>query len=89
MSIADLSEEVKQQFKIDKSISSGGVIVDVKNDSPCADVGLMKKDIITQVNQETVTSIQDFETKIKGKKTILFLVNRGGIIMFVSPTLEK
>ena len=89
LSIADLSEEVKQQFKIDKSISSGVVIVDVKNDSPCADVGLMKKDIITQVNQETVTSIQDFETKIKGKKTILFLVNRGGIIMFVSPTLEK
>ena len=89
LSIADLSEGVRQQMKIDKSVSSGVVIVDVQNDSPCADVGLMKKDVITQVNQEGLMSIQDFETKIKGKKTILLLVNRGGIMMFVSPTLEK
>jgi serine protease Do len=88
-SISDLSDEIKQQFKIDKNISSGVIVVDVKNDSPSANVGLMKRDIILQVNQEEIKNINDFESKIKGKKTILLLINRNGMMIFLSPTLEK
>jgi serine protease Do len=89
ISITDLTDEIKYQFKIDKNVSSGVIITDVRNDSPAANVGLMKRDVILQLNQEDVKSIHEFETKIRRKKTILLLVNRNGAIMFVSPTLEK
>ncbi len=88
-SIVDLNDDSRKFFHVNQNIESGVVIADVKNNSPAGDVGLIKKDVIVQVNQKDVKSMAEFENEIKGKKTILLLVNRGGVTMFVSLTIEK
>jgi serine protease Do len=65
--------------------TKGVVVTDVAPDSPSADAGLQRGDVIEQVNRHPVANVAEFNRAVReaGKQTIVLLVNRGGQTSFV------
>jgi serine protease Do len=72
-------------------IPGGVAITNVQPDSPAAEAGLQRGDVIHRINRTPVTTRQDYFTAlaaIKGEKEITLQVERGSQLRYVSLTLE-
>jgi serine protease Do len=88
-SISDVSVELAREMKL--RIPTGVAITKVQPDSPAADAGLQRGDVIHRVSRMPVTNRQDYFralASLKGEKEITLQVERGGQLQFVSLTLE-
>ncbi|MEW6208037.1 MAG: trypsin-like peptidase domain-containing protein [Acidobacteriota bacterium] len=85
-----VTPEIARQLKL--KIASGAVIQNVMPDSPAAEAGLRRGDVIHRVNRTVITSRQDliraFST-LKGETEVLLQVERGGQLSFVTVSLEQ
>jgi serine protease Do len=83
-SVADMTDEIKREFKVDPDTGKRPVIVSVEPNSKADEVGLMPGDVILEVNRKPVTSSKEALNNLKkGQNTLR--VSRGGataIIMF-------
>jgi serine protease Do len=67
------------------------VIQSVQPDSPAAEAGLQRGDVIHRINRMPVTNRQDLVramASLKGEKEIVMQIERNGQLLFVSVSLD-
>ncbi len=79
LTIDELTAEIAQQLGLSSRVK-GVVIADVSPNSPAADLGLQRGDVIVEVNRKPVGSVDDFGRALDavGRRPILLRINRGG-----------
>jgi serine protease Do len=88
-SVSNVTPELARQLKL--KVLTGVVVQNVQSDSPAADAGLQRGDVIHRVNRVPVTNRQDFfraMSSLKGEKEFTLQVERDGQLRFVAVTLE-
>jgi len=86
-----LTDEIRSQLNLNPNIK-GVVILDVRPGSQANLHRLRKGDVILEVNQRRVTSLDDYRNAMKGLKagdSVLLLVLREGRTMYVAFKLKK
>jgi serine protease Do len=89
VSVSPVTAEMARQLKL--KIPGGVAVTAVRPNSPAAEAGLQRGDVIHRVNRTTVTNRLDYVralTALKGEKEITLQVERAGQLRFVSLTLE-
>lgn len=89
LALAPLTDENRGQFGVDGTLRHGAVIVDVRNGSPAAEIGLRPGDVITRVGQSDVSGPQQVIDAVKRLSAaqdskLLLLVNRRGNAQFIT-----
>ena len=82
--VRDITPEIAEE--LETKDRNGVLVVQVDRDSPAAEVGLQRGDIIREVNRKTVRNVSDFErylSKRKKEDSVLLLVERGGQAFFL------
>ena len=82
--VEELTPDIRQQLGLSSNVR-GVVVSNVASDSPAADSGLQRGDVIEQINRQPVNSVSDYQRLIAqtGKQTVVLLVNRGGNTNFL------
>ncbi|MGC1372757.1 MAG: DegQ family serine endoprotease [Candidatus Sulfotelmatobacter sp.] len=82
--VDELTDDVRQQLGLKPNVK-GVVVTNVSDDSPAADAGLQRGDVIVQVNRQPVNSVSDYQRLVSeaGKQTVVLLVNHGGNTVFL------
>lgn len=85
IAVQTLTPALASQFGI-SSDTQGLVVVEVDPFGPAADAGIQRGDIIEQVNQQPVRSVNDLTAAVKrsGKNPLLLLMNHRGVTIFVT-----
>ena len=89
LSIAPLTEELRERFNIGKSVE-GVLITEVKPNSPAAQKDVKPGEVIVEVTQEKVKQPQDVKTRVlavqkSGRKSVLLLLSDAkGELRFVA-----
>jgi serine protease Do len=92
--LAPLSNEWRQRLHIGKEVK-GVVVTSVSDNSPLADLGLQRGDVIESVNQKSVTSPGEVASALdnaknnKGNDNVLILLNRNGVNQYVALSLSN
>ena len=84
--VRQLTPEIARRFGIDRG-ETGVVIMQVDRGSRVFAAGLRPGDLVLQINQKDIASIQDYEKavkKIKPRERILLLVRKKGQDLFVT-----
>ena len=80
VTVADLDRDVRQELKIPDSVQ-GAIVTDVAQDSNSAEAGLLKGDVIEQINRQPVTD-SDSAVKLckeaKGDQILVKVWRRNG-----------
>jgi Do/DeqQ family serine protease len=87
ISIEDLSLKNRRRYKI--AALEGVVISNVSPQSYLAEIGVDVGDVIRQLDDQTITSVEDFKKAIiksRQKKTLVVLVQRGGQGYYITVT---
>jgi serine protease Do len=89
LSVIALNDNSKQRFGIASSVQNGVVITQIADNSDAAKKGLRPGDVIQEINQRTITQVDDFnkalqQAKADAKSSVLLLVNSGGNLRFVA-----
>ncbi len=85
LSVQDITPEIAQQFEIENR--KGVIVSQVEGGSPADDAGFQEGDIIRSINRQPVKNVAEFGSvlkKLKGEKTVLFLVERGDARIFLA-----
>ena len=93
LSIVPLNPQVAQELGLDAD-AEGLAITGVDELSDAFSKGVRSGDVITEANQEAVTSLQTLETQIAaardaGRKSVLLLIRRDGLPRFVALPIEQ
>jgi serine protease Do len=94
MNLAPLTPELRTTYNIAQGIN-GLVIVSVAKNSEAAQRGLQGGDVLTGINHELVSSVEQLTSLIEqarktGRKSVLLLINRAGVTQFVPlPIADK
>ncbi|MBE0494804.1 MAG: Do family serine endopeptidase [Campylobacterales bacterium] len=87
LSLGALDEESRYRFRVPRTIE-GVLVLEVEENSDAQKFGFRQGDVIVQVEQTTVTSLEDFNKAMTETKRdrIRVLVSRGG---YISPILVR
>ena len=88
LSVADLSDEQRQQLQIEKN----GVLVQKVNKGIALDAGIQPGDVILRVQNATVKDAADFNkivAKLPVEKSIAMLIQRNGSPVFIALKIDK
>jgi serine protease Do len=77
LNLEEITENVRQKYQIPSHIK-GVLISGVKASSPAQKLGFMPGDIVVQVNQTTIETIEDLKNALNSKKKKVVFVNRNG-----------
>jgi S1-C subfamily serine protease len=82
--VDDLTPALARQLGLPRD-TFGVVVTNVQPDSPAAEAGLRRGDVIQEVNRRPVTNVAAFERAVRqaGSDPVLLLVNRGGNTQFL------
>ena len=84
VAVENLDAQTAQEIGVPPN-TTGVVVTDVSPSSPYADSGLLRGDVIQEVNRQPVKDVADFEKAMsKGGKEPLLLVNRHGSTIFLA-----
>ena len=78
-------EELTPDLADRLGVKSGVIITDIAEGSPAAEAGLRPGDLIVQINNQDVASLEKYRAvtrDLKRKDLVLFLVRRGGSTLF-------
>jgi serine protease Do len=87
MTLAPITGESRRRYRLDDRVQ-GVVVTEVDADSPAGEKNIRSGDVITEVAQQNVTSVEDFTAKIEaerqaGHRVVLLQVSRGGELTFI------
>jgi serine protease Do len=85
LTVQDITPEVAKHLDIENR--KGVLVTSVEPGSPADDAGFQEGDVIRQINREAVANAAEFQKvlkKVKGEKTVLFLVERGDARLFLA-----
>jgi serine protease Do len=88
VSVEGLTPETARQLQLPEGIT-GVVISDVRPDSPAAEAGLRRGDVIQQVNRRNVASVREFENAVRaarGSMVLLVSSRAGSRFVVVEPS---
>jgi serine protease Do len=93
ISVGPISEAAREQYKLEGSVK-GVLVTDVDPNSPAADKGLQKGDVIVEVDQKAIGSRDEIERRVKeakknGYRVVTLLVYRGGDYQWVAVRIDK
>ncbi|HKP88093.1 MAG TPA: Do family serine endopeptidase [Blastocatellia bacterium] len=89
LSTQSVTPEMAREMKL--KITSGVVVRDVQGDSPAAEAGLQRGDVIHRINRMPITNRQDYLRAIqslRGEKEIAVQFERGGQLQFITISLD-
>ena len=84
--VRELTPDLAQRFGFEEN-EKGVVIVKMETGSKLFEAGIRPGDIILQINQKNITSLEDYKKiapKIKAKERLLLLLRRKGQDLFVT-----
>jgi serine protease Do len=92
MTLAPISGESRRRYRLDDKVQ-GVVVTDVDADSPAGQKNIRSGDVITEVAQEKVASVDEFTTKVEaerraGHRVVLLQISRGGELTFIGVRLD-
>ncbi|WP_370210707.1 DegQ family serine endoprotease [Roseovarius sp.] len=92
LTLSEMSDALRQQLDL-KPEANGLVVRDVDPESEAYEKGLRGGDVITEAGQQSLATVEDFETRIEdakeaGRKSLLLLVRRSGEPRFVALSLD-
>ncbi len=85
LTVMDLSKETLKQLGYNKN-ERGVIVVKVETGSPADEAEIRKGDIINEIDNKKIDSVEDFNdiaSHIKRNETVLLFVNRGGKRFYV------
>jgi serine protease Do len=85
LSVQDITPEIAKHFDIENR--KGVLVTAVEPGSPADDAEFRDGDIVRQINRQPVANTAEFQkmmSKVKGEKTVLFLVERGDARIFIA-----
>jgi serine protease Do len=85
MEVREINPELAKNYGLART--SGIIVVEVESGSPAAEAGLSPGDIIIEVDRKPVSNLETFKrllAEFKEGDTILFLIDRGGMTIFVT-----
>ncbi len=93
MTLAPLTDEMRQELNA-QSVTGGLAIVQLDPASDAAEMGLQVGDIITEVTQQPVVTVADFQTLLQsaeeaGQQSILLLIRRDGNPRFMALSIKE
>jgi serine protease Do len=93
MTLAALTPQLRAQYRIPDDIE-GVLVLNIKADSPVAEIGLVPGDVIRRVGKDSVAAPTDVKHGIEAardqkRKAVLILVNRRGNELFFAMSLRK
>jgi serine protease Do len=92
--LAPLTSEWRQRLHLGKDVK-GVVVTNIADNSPLADLGLQRGDVIESVNQKAVSAPGELVTALnnakntKGDQNVLILLNRNGVNQYVALSLSN
>ncbi len=89
LGVTNVTPEAVTQLKL--KVRSGVIVTSIQPDSPAADAGISKGTVIYRMNGKPITNRQDFLREVanlKGEKEIVLQIERGGVMDFVTVTLD-
>jgi len=87
--VQEITPEVKR--KLDIEHSSGVVITDVRGNSLASEAGLLRGDVILEINKKQIATLDNYRKavdSVKEGQNILFLVKRGSNTIYVALKAE-
>ncbi len=86
MSVKDLTKSARKKLKVE----SGVEVTDVESDSSAREAGIIRGDIISMIDNQAVTSVEDFKQiteDLKSGKSVALLVQRqsGPVFLAIRP----
>jgi serine protease Do len=85
LTVQDITPEIARGLGLEEV--EGVVVTEVTPNSPAAEAGIRRGDVIQEVNREPVENVEEFGQAIeeaKNQESILFLVRRGESSLFVA-----
>jgi serine protease Do len=87
MTLAPITGESRRRYRLDDKVQ-GVVVTDVDMESPAGEKNIRSGDVITEVAQQKVTSVEDFTAKLEAERranhrVVLIQVSRGGELTFI------
>ena len=89
ISTSNVTPELVRQLKL--KVANGVVIQSVQPDSPAAEAGLLRGDVIHRINRIPIVSRQDLVsamTSLKGQTEIAMQIERNGQLTYVTVSLD-
>ena len=86
VAVQDLHQDTAKELGV-KGKVQGVVVTAVESDSGAEKAGVMRSDVIREINRQPVTSVKDFEKVSSGLKkgeNVLILIDRRGSAVFFS-----
>jgi serine protease Do len=92
LTVAPLNDQLRSTYGIDNTLK-GLLIMDVDKNSDAAKKGIVQGDVIVDINQKTVETIDTATSILKkakedGREKVLLLINSQGNITFIAIQLE-
>jgi serine protease Do len=90
LDVRPITPDVARQLNL-RSLE-GVVVLRIEDDSPAAEAGIQRGDVIREVNRQRVRSVQDFERATRDLKEgdrITVLLQRGAQALYVAFTIER
>jgi serine protease Do len=77
LQVAELTPEFKERFSIDKSATTGVVIIAVEKDSRASEAKIQLGDLVLEINRESIHNVNGFRTAmnhaVRGNKILMLL----------------
>ena len=89
VAVAPLNAETAQQLGLPRT-ARGLVVEDVQPDSRAASAGIQEGDVIQEINQQPVQTVEALRSAVKqgGNRPLLLLVNREGRDLFLTASVS-
>jgi len=90
MTVTDITPDIAQQYGI--TAKMGVIVIDVVSDSAADNAGVMKGDVIHEINGIEVKNTLDFEKAVKERpdraRDVIVLIERGNAMIYFAITLK-
>jgi serine protease Do len=92
MTLAPITGESRRRFRLDDKVQ-GVVVTDVDADSAAGQKNIRAGDVITEIAQQKIISVEDFTAKLAEERRanhriVLLQVSRGGELTFIPVRLD-
>ncbi len=88
--VQELTKELRETYAIE--VREGVVVVEVKDDSPAATVGISPGEVIMEINHREVLTIADYEeamSRVRSGERLLLLMKGRRAVRYVAVTLPE
>lgn len=88
--VQEITPQIKNKLRLE--YSNGVVITDIRANSVASEGGLMRGDVVLEINKKQISNLDDYRRTIDGAKegqNLLFLVKRGPNTIYVALKPEE